>query len=259
MYLADRLAFVELHKTGCSHILRLLRRLVPGEQLGKHTGPKPEHRTADRVFIGSIRNPWDWYVSLWAYGCGGEGAVYNAAMSKAPERWQACYADVNSPACFQRWLAQMHSADHWPDFAPGYGKQPLSRFAGFMTFRFLTLYCDKPPKPLTSMEALRQHVQTRSYISHYIRNERLEDDFIAVLAACGQPLNDVQQADVRGAGRTNTSARRADITSYHTAETVALITERERLIIELFGYQPPLLSPLQPPGQPLLDSSLDAC
>ena len=213
MYLADRLAFVELHKTGCSHILRLLKRLVPGVQTGKHTGPKPEHHAPERAFIGSIRNPWDWYVSLWAYGFGGEGAVYSAAMKNAPERWRDCYADVDSPACFQAWLAQMHSPAHWPDFAPGYGQMPLSQFAGFMSFRFLSLYCDGPLRPLDSMEALRRHVQNHSFISHYIRNERLEEDFIEVLAACGQALTDEQQAYVRGAGRTNTSARRADAAS----------------------------------------------
>ena len=39
MFIADRLIYVELPKTACTHIGKLLALVVPGEQRGKHNKP----------------------------------------------------------------------------------------------------------------------------------------------------------------------------------------------------------------------------
>ena len=73
MFVSKDLVFLELQKTGGSHILRLLSQWVKGEIVGKHNRLNWEN--AGKFVVGSIRNPWDWYVSLWAYGVGGQGAI----------------------------------------------------------------------------------------------------------------------------------------------------------------------------------------
>ena len=66
MFVAQGLIYLELQKTGGTHIRRLLERYTGGKPVGKHNR-LPAGSDADFI-IGSIRNPWDWYVSLWAYG-----------------------------------------------------------------------------------------------------------------------------------------------------------------------------------------------
>ena len=76
MFVSDKLIYIQLHKTACTHIASLLSnciggKIIFGEYVGKHNWLQ-DYNT-DRLIIGSIRNPWDWYVSLWAFGCINKG------------------------------------------------------------------------------------------------------------------------------------------------------------------------------------------
>ena len=161
-----KIVFIQLHKTGCSHISRLLLELLPGELVGRHRPADAALHRNGRAFLGSIRNPWTWYVSLWAYGCDRKGHVYNrvtksggsfrslgwrhspasAARSllpnllRRPDDWNRCYADVNDPSAFRQWLYMIHDRDHWNDFGEGYGSSSMNRFAGLFTYRYITLF-----------------------------------------------------------------------------------------------------------------------
>lgn len=168
MYVADRLVFVELHKTGGTHISTCLARLAPGEQVGKHNRVPPALR--DRFVIGSVRNPWDWYVSLWGYGCDGKGAVFQtvtrgldigylwrdlgiemgssgypvgtvlrqtvADLQRPAAAWRRLYRDVNDAGAFREWLQMMMDVSRRFDVAEGFGFSPVSRWAGILTHRY---------------------------------------------------------------------------------------------------------------------------
>ena len=73
MFVTERLIYFGLQKTGGFHIRGLLKQYNDGAPDGKHNHLKdlPDNK----VVIGSIRNTWDWYVSLWAYGVSGKGAI----------------------------------------------------------------------------------------------------------------------------------------------------------------------------------------
>ncbi len=75
MFISDKLVFVELHKTGGTHILNLLEKISNGQRISKHNRVHKQYH--DRYIIGSVRHPWDWYVSHWAYGCSGHGSVHS--------------------------------------------------------------------------------------------------------------------------------------------------------------------------------------
>ena len=64
-----------MQKTGCTHIASLLSNLFDGEIIGKHNAATPGQIRSNRYFISSIRNPWDWYLSLWTFGVQGDGAL----------------------------------------------------------------------------------------------------------------------------------------------------------------------------------------
>jgi hypothetical protein len=73
MIVNEKLIYLMMQKTGCSHIAKLILQTVGGERIGTHN--KLTDYNTGKYIIGSIRNPWDWYVSLWAYGCRGKGRV----------------------------------------------------------------------------------------------------------------------------------------------------------------------------------------
>ena len=146
MYIADRLIYVELPKTACTHIGKLLALVVPGEQRGKHNKPSQAEFDRRPVFLGSVRNPWAWYVSLWAYGCQQEGMLWEAlthgrgsvrglgwraapiyagrrwlhSLRQRPAEWQRLYSDVQDVQAFRTWLRWLHepaavpTAGAWP-------------------------------------------------------------------------------------------------------------------------------------------------
>ena len=51
MFVSDSIVFMELHKTGCTHIRNLLKELVGGEFQGKHNQATPDLLTSGRTGI----------------------------------------------------------------------------------------------------------------------------------------------------------------------------------------------------------------
>lgn len=86
MLICDKLVFIELQKTGSTHIKQLLRDLVGGINDGKHNTPDERMLQCGKPFIGSVRNPWLWYLSLWSYGCQNKGELFQRLTNE--KRWK---------------------------------------------------------------------------------------------------------------------------------------------------------------------------
>lgn len=289
MFVSDKLVFLELHKTGCTHIRRALLELVGGECVGKHNQAGGGLFTPGRAFLGSVRDPWDWYVSLWAYGCDGKGAIYGNATRRGYalrgrgwsvdplgalvdlarrgrnrhwRQWRRAYANVEDPGAFREWLHMLHDPDHRQDVGEGYGGSALGGFAGLMTYRFVRLFAFTREDPhgagaIASPLALKRHVDQACFIDHFIRNEALEDDLLRALRGCRIALPADAEAALRGRARTNTSSRRSGAARYYDAASIRLVSERDALVVERFGYAPPVAatcaSAPSPPGWRVAD------
>lgn len=265
--------FLELHKTGTSHIVRILSELIPGRQVGKHNQAKKILFDEGRLFLGSVRNPWEWYCSLWAYGCDQKGSVFGnvtrpnsirglgwrrnpikatlrlKAMlrllhARNPERWRKTYRDVNDPGAFREWLNLLHSSDSLNAIGEGYGETPLSEFCGLMTYRFLYLFCttegdEEVLDSLVTLASVRRYCDEECFIDYFIRNENLVNDLFAGLERLGVLISDEQAASIKFMPRTNTSSRRMKVYQYYDDQTEQLVLNRDRIIVEKFGYQMP--------------------
>ena len=266
MFLTENLVFLELHKTGCTHIRNNLNALLPGQFSGKHNQVPRRLLTPNAKILGSIRNPWDWYVSLWAYGCGNKGAIHSKVTRKhrvkfrgtgwrnepsnalhtflrsirrKPERWIRTYQDANDPGCFRDWLHMINDEATYHDIGEGYGSSPVSPHAGILTYRFLRLFCCAENEPLDyfdNYEELASFENNKSFIDYFIRNESLEEDLFCALDSFGLeiPIDAKQQA--QSSPKTNTSSRKRDTSFYYDAASRDLIQRRERLIIDKFNY-----------------------
>lgn len=264
-----------MQKTGGSHIRRLLERYTDGKAVGKHN--RLTDKYADHFVFGSIRNPWDWYVSLWAYGVSGRGAIRGRCVSgvdftyyhrmlpqamgkhwltpleltrsiyqdfiKPVSAWKVAYNDVNNPKLFRQWLNRLLNEERRFDFGEGYGFSPISRHAGLFTYRYFRLFTRGDhvfkDRRLNHFEGTVAFDQDFNIAGDMIRTESLEEDFIRIISTAGyaltvEELNAIRNMD---GGKTNVSQRQSTAFYYDDA-TFDLVANKERYLIEKYGYTP---------------------
>lgn len=264
MFIGERIIYLELHKTACSHVLKLLQAIptISGTTIGKHNSLSsvPAHLLGDlssKLKLGNIRNPWDWYVSLWAFGCQGKGGLHGQ-LTRTPHlgrivrrlvltrrfaanhatEWRRVYDDADSPESFRGWLRMLFDPDYRHDVGEGYGESPISAFAGLLTHRYLNLFTPRyahDKRDLRTFEDLARYADTATILDQVIRTEHLADDFRTSMRRLGISNQEVEQALGSVPEKTNTSWHRR-YQDYYDRETLALVGERERYLIHRFNY-----------------------
>ena len=277
MFVSDNLVFLELQKTGGSHIRRLLEKHVEGRLVGKHNRVVKEY--TDKLVVGSIRNPWDWYVSLWAFGVSGCGAIrirstsgvdvqyYRRMLPKAMgknrltpveflvslyhdaikpvQRWEQTYRVSSEPVLFRAWLKLLMDAGRRYDVGEGYGFSPLSMHAGLFTYRYFRLFTTGNrifnDRHLLDQRGIEEFDRDFNILGGVIRTESLEEDFIRVLCDAGYVLSDDQLQEIReqADNKTNVSQRKS-AKYYYDDDTIALVGKRDQYLIRKYGYEPPV-------------------
>lgn len=276
MLVTPDIVYLQLQKTGCSHIERLLQRFAPTvESHGKHYRPAPGFDPGDRLVTSSIRNPWEWYLSYWSYSSMRKGGPYQrstarrsalrvlfderlnnasgvrvrrmrqlpravrAERARPAALWRTLYADP-SPKTFRRWLKTTLRYERRFDLFQDYGHSTLSEFAGLLTYLYMFLNA-RDALPLFdgrigNYQELAEFDQAQNMAEAFIRVEQLEDDFVSVMDQAGTPLSEGEADAVYAMGKTNASHRAARMTDYYDDETADLVRQRDRLIIEKYGY-----------------------
>lgn len=270
MFITDKLTYIQLQKTGCTHIAHLLKRLYGGEQVGKHNAPASAEIDSGMFYLASVRNPWDWYLSLWTFGVQGHGDLrgrltgrktgyYLRQLKESPlsaykglllefrkdrKAWNKAYADGSDPEAFRTWLKLILDPVNAKFLGEGYGESDISKYCGFMTYRYLYLCC-KDHEKLTKLgfsdfESVKSFDKKNCYINSVIRQENLESDLIDILQERFS-LNNEQKNIIINAKKTNTSKRSLKLSDYYDKETVDLVAKKESLINKKFGYSSKLV------------------
>lgn len=279
MFISEKLIFLELHKTGSTHVRALLTDLVGGKIAGKHNAATPEVLAKGLPILGSVRNPWSWYVSLWTYGCEGKGVLRQRLLSeekwmqtrqalaksaasptnaagkprkRAPgtlpdyanaERAAYWYADSGNVEAFREWLSVILSPAARRVVEQGYRRSPIGQCGGLLTFRYFTLFVEggaEQPDEFRTVRKLAELDKSKCLVTHFIKNESLEEDLLKALAACGVELTPEQIEGVMAARKRNVSTRPLSVTDYFTPELAELVGDRERFLCEKFGYTNPM-------------------
>ncbi|KZZ09852.1 hypothetical protein A3750_08500 [Oleiphilus sp. HI0079] len=272
MMVSDELVFLELHKTGGTHIGRLMEKYLGGHREGKHNRLPAEYKS--RFVFGSVRNPWDWYVSLWAYGCLGKGSVHQQTTSrisplyyyrelnkemghdsfelkyaarqcvndvfvKDRAAWEWCYEDANDPEKFRTWLQLVLNPENSLDLREGYGFAKISKQHGLMTYRLFKLFTSFDLFSLenAAVANLDNAWKDERIVDYVIRNEELEKGFVAALDKANYGLSDEHRSEILGGAnkRTNVS-KRGEKEVYYDETSINLVASRESFIVDTFGY-----------------------
>lgn len=216
MFVSEKIIYLELPKTACSHIRNLFKYLVGGKFVGKHNRLPSELTHQEKMIVGSIRNPWDWYVSLWAYGCDRKGILFDRLTSRklkgngllgeykaiAPhvlilflienilkpvDNWKRLYSDSKDPYLFREWLSLILDleSNHKYCFGDGYGFSSISSFAGIYTYYYISLFSldflALFEGNLSDMIKLTNFDRKNNALDEIIKVENLENDLVRIL------------------------------------------------------------------------------
>lgn len=267
MFITDKLIYLQMQKTGCTHIASLLSKHVGGKQHGLHNWL--ESYDTNKFIVGSVRNPWDWYVSLWAYGCSQRGGFQRRLTShhslgtllkrglkrkfrevmKEPRKpislWKSTYEDPDNQENFRKWLKLVYDPRRKTDLGEDYSYSSISSFAGFMTYRYCYLHLrdffrKRNFAGINDIDELRAFDKTHNLLDGIIRTESLEDDFIRVVQRAGHKLSKATIKAIKDSSKVKTNPSQHRSTSYYfDEETRNLVSQKEEFIIEKYGYKPP--------------------
>ncbi|MBN7797734.1 hypothetical protein [Parahaliea mediterranea] len=269
MFISDDLVYIQMHKTGCTHIAALLGKLVEGQLIGKHNAASEGLIRSNRFFISSIRNPWDWYVSLWTYGVGGNGALRDnltnrrihdsirlmrkyprtglkaaiREISKPTRQFRELYDNEENVLSFRKWLALILDPSCSRSLGEGYSDTAIKEICGFMSYRYLYLCCQNPRQlrgrnQFAGIKDVREFDIENCYINFFIRQESLEKDFCKALEKV-MPLGESTKNQIHSARKVNQSRRPLPVSDYYTEDLIELVGRREKLLIDKFRYLPP--------------------
>lgn len=277
MYISDNFVYTELHKTAGTHICKWLKILSPGEQVGKHNVIPEIYR--DRIILGSVRNPWDWYVSLWGYGCDQKGSVWfqtidkinfryyrqqlptemsldhlpmhillrqlHSDIFKPIDKWKDSYKDSTNPDCFKAWLKLLFNKQRKMDVREGYGFSPIAEASGLLSYRFIKLFTNLgnnlySNKFISLKPDLKILWQQHKIVNHFIRMEHLESDLIEAMKLANVTISSPNIDQLLAAKNNKTNtSSRLPTKHYFDKESIQLIYDQENFLIDLFNYQPP--------------------
>ncbi len=274
MLITDEICYIELHKTGCTHTLNILSELFEDNFriVSKHntydTLPSDVLEGFEgKLKVGNIRNPWDWYVSLWTYGCQKMGWLYSELTKEYtfsgehsyfgeegikffikktlgmeyarldPEIWKKIYSDPFNFENFNSWLELVLSPDKF--YIPGgYKKNKMSDFAGFFTWRYLRLYTYRRKfLSIHSKEELLDYDRNENFMGLIIRNEALDDGIIELAKKIDFDLDKLNKILSKYQERTNKSERIRDYRKYYNDKSISLVSQYDSLIIEKYNYK----------------------
>jgi hypothetical protein len=222
------------------------------------------------MVMGSIRNPWDWYVSLWAYGSNEKGGLFDRLTKKSTSLgvkkmglghfrdglheirkptslWQDAYGDPMNPSLFRKWLRLVMDPSRYRDLGERFSESSISGFAGFMTYRYCKLYLRNFFEPdvfdrIGTLDDLIHYDNDNCLIDLLVRQESLEDDLIEALKESGHTLTEEMVSIIRSGkeNKVNRSERESGAGFYYDAETIQLVRDAERFIIDKYDYSPPM-------------------
>ena len=247
----DNFIFLDVYRTGSTHVASLLEQICPRPplKLYRHaslTKGRPWGLTGGKKVFATVRNPWDWYVSLWAYGADGKSAIRRHLQPHTSKAGMAALYDKGDPkAAFSLWLNKMHDPtelnrvmrEHLP-------QSGLASAVGLYTYRFLRVTTRYPRLMLrrpfigSPAGAVRYHRLMKAYDT-VLRNENLTDDLIGFVQRMPLSFKPGAIDIIRAAGSRpkNTSSRSlASYRDYYSAADAALVASRDRFFITEFGY-----------------------
>lgn len=217
MVTTDKFVFLHLQKCGGSFIRNFMLENIPSAknivpQHDGYTTIKSNHK--NKPVIGVIRNPWDWYVSLYHFHLPSKGSFMHPIIEKGGSfkgflnlflnKKKGRIHDINFD-----WVTKMDVGPYSYRVIKCFNKSGLNiKNIGDCNFNGVNI----------------------------IKMENLVFNFIDVLTEKGITLSDETINKLKSRNKVNTSAHK-NYRQYYDDNTIELVSKKDRLIIKHFNYE----------------------
>ena len=226
MIVTDRMLFLHLHKSGGTFVNALLKRCMPSaEQVGYHL-PYREVPAAfrDRPVVGTVRNPWAYYVSWYHFQLGvpKRNILFQLCSDEGRLGFTETVTNLVDLSRDEPRLALLEQG--LPD---AYGKAGINltkacvrelreRNLGFYSFLYERMYAGTTEPMILRAERLRQELRAALLALGHLPN------------ACAEQFLD--ESPPLNVSRHDAPPR------YFDDDLAALVAERDRTVVDRYGY-----------------------
>jgi len=252
----DKLVFVHLQKCAGTFVNNLLQRMYPQsyrpfehkDSTAQMHIPHYELKSLSRIrklrglgslmSFGTIRNPWDYYVSLYSFS----KQVSHASWAKGN-----LYNKLGQPSSFAEFVERLadpnRSIDersvrrHYGDFFIRMDKLN----AGVLTIRYLNMFYKKNVFE-NSIDYIKDNHEGLISVSRIIKCEDIEGDIYSVLMSSGCKHNALKSRNkfskfINNKKIKRNESKRQHYREFYTNKLKDTVREKERLIIDKYGYE----------------------
>lgn len=248
-----KLIYLDVYKTGSSHIIALLDSLLDEKAIRaiRHapmTSGRPYSWKGGKMVFATVRNPWDWYVSQWSYAGSQKGSLYQsfeAALDK--QELDHLFDRQNPREGFARWLRAVNNKE-FVERVVGQNMQRsgLAGEIGLYSYRFMRVTTPYPKFflkrwMLPSIDAALRYQRRFGLYDEVLRAESLDDDLVEFVQKhrerCGFADDAAELVRKAAARPKNRSVKfLPSYRDYYDDELRELVGAKDRLLVDLFGY-----------------------
>lgn len=232
MIATRRFLFLHLHKTGGQFVNRvLLRHLPDARAIGYHL-PRSAAPLELRGLpaIGFVRNPWNWYVSWYAFNLAQpqRNPIFRALSADGRLDFKHTLINMLHLGCERSRPMRTAIGTALPETREG-------NLGSGITRADILAYEDESRGYFTWLWRYMFFLGTRADGLHAGRMEYLRADLLDALQAVGQPVTAELRDAILNNPPVNASARR-DYRGYYDAELRALVAVRDAELVDTYAY-----------------------
>ncbi|MGV3550374.1 hypothetical protein [Rhizobium sp.] len=252
----EKFIYLDMYKTGSTYVDSLLRKLIKGKPLRRTrhapiTKGRPFFWKRGKYAFATVRNPWDWYVSMWAYSIKQPNVLFfrDVRTVLGPEGSKKLFDAENPKESFAVWLRALADPAFLNSVMIGhpYSKTSLNKFLGFYSYRFMRVTTPHPALAMgwwniRNMDHAIRHQKRWALYDQVFKSETLTEEFSQFVLENRKRFGFRHNAERILAENAPTPKNTSNRTlstyrDYYTDELRELVASRDRLIIELFGYE----------------------
>jgi len=234
MIVTDRFVFIHLHKTGGQSLNDAIASCIRSHKMVGYHFPYADipAEARDLPVVGIVRNPWDWYVSWYAFNNKPliRNPLFNVVSKEGTAGFKATIANLvmlgseNGDSAIQRdELVSMLPNSLDGNRGAGLTKASIQELSandnGYYSWLFGRM--------------LGQEPDTRNRIGRF---ENLQEDFLGILGQLGVGETEAIRDILQSSERKNTS-RHSHYSHYYDDELRDLIRRHDAALIDRFGYE----------------------
>jgi hypothetical protein len=236
MIVTDKFVYIHTSRQAGSFINRLILEHIPGSSMLRYHGKLVDlpNDYKHLPVIGFIRNPWDWYTSMYFNYKSKQQYIYNVisesdslGFSDTVERF-ANLGDKSPTSQSLLKILQQVAPDNLAQDLPLKLKRPGLIKNDFKHYEQNMGYY--------SWLLKKMHEVDGKLIGHFGRFEKLREDLLMLLESTGTPISNSMLGFINNMQALNTNSREPNYKKYYNDTLRDLILERDSYIIDTFSY-----------------------